>query len=41
MKLNGCLFLIKEFLEKHGKIWEKVSDILKKFNSELIHNKNI
>ena len=34
------LMKVKEFLQKYNKIWEKVSNIIKKkFNSKLIYNK--
>ena len=41
MKLNVCLFFMKdaEFLEKYNEIWEKVRNIIKKTNSELVYNK--
>ena len=36
-------FMIKDekYFDKYMKIWERVSNIIKKINSELVYNKNI
>ena len=35
------LMIDDEFLEKYNEIWEKIINITKKLNSELIYIKNI
>ena len=42
-KTKCMYFMIKDkkFFDKHLKIWERVSNIIKTINSELVYNKNI